>query len=194
MTVELLAGEKQRGETSKAIQACNDYLRMGPGRSLRVLARQYGEDDQNLSPTRSLGTVLGWSTRYNWQVRAGEYDTEIEARKTAEAEAVMQEGLALAHERVRMLKVLADELQPFVLVGSTKKGIGVTAVDPATVAQLRGTLDDIAKETGGRVIKSEAKIDGEVRVEDHREELQRRLGVISARSEAACVSGDPDVG
>ena len=78
--------------------------------------------------------------------------------------------------------------------GYTQKGQEVQAVEPSIVAQLRGVLDDLAKETGGRVIKSEAKFEGEVRVEDHREELQRRLDVISARSGAPCVSGNPDAG
>ena len=192
--VELLAGAKQRNETSKAVQACNDYLRMGPGRSLRVLARRYNDHEQKLTPTRSMGTLGNWSTRYGWQDRGEQYDAELETLKTAEADAVMQEGLALAHERVRMLKALAEDLEPFVILGITKKGQEVKAVDPAAVAQLRGTLDDIAKETGGRVIKSEAKIDGEVRVEDHREELQRRLGVIATRSGSPGVSGDPDAG
>ena len=165
MTVELLAGEKQRGETSKAMQACNDYLRMGPGRSLRELARQYNDHEQKLTPTRSMGTLGNWSTRYGWQDRGEQYDAELETLKTAEANAVMQEGLALAHERVRLLKQLAEDLQPFVTVGFTKKGVEVTAVDSATVAQLRGMLDDIAKETGGRVTKTENEHTGKLVIE-----------------------------
>lgn len=153
--VDVLVGQKQHRETSKAIQACNDYLRMGPGRSLRALASRYNEMLQNATPTRSLDTLGTWSGRYAWQSRAEEYDTELEARKNAEAEAVMAEGLALPYERVRMLKEMAADLQPLQIRVGMKRGEKIKIIDPAVVAQLRGTLDDLAKETGGRVKKQE---------------------------------------
>ena len=153
--VEVLAGEKHKGETSKAIQACNDYLRMGPGRSLRLLARTYNALERKLTPTHSFATLGRWSGRYDWQARAEDHDTELEARKNAEAEAVMQEGLALPHERVRMLKDMAESLQPRIIWVGAKRGKPVEIIDPAIVAQLRGTLDDLAKETGGRVKRQE---------------------------------------
>jgi len=160
--VEVLAGEKHKGETSKAIQACNDYLRMGPGRSLRALAREYHGNEQKLTPTQSLGTLGNWSTRYDWQSRAEAHDTELEARKNAEAEAVMQEGLALPHERVRMLKEMAADLQPQIIWVGVKRGKEVKVIEPAVVAQLRGTLDDLAKETGGRIARSKSELSGSV--------------------------------
>jgi len=153
--VEVLAGEKHKGETSKAIQACNDYLRMGPGRSLRTLARNYHDSNQKLAPTQSLGTLTNWSTRYGWQDRAEDHDAELEARKNAEVEAVMQEGLALPYKRVQMLKDMAEDLQPLVISVGIKRGKEIKIIDPAVVAQLRGTLDDLAKETGGRIKKQE---------------------------------------
>ena len=153
--VSVLAGERQAGETSKAVQACNDYLRLGPGRSLRVLAAKYTDLQQNATPTRSFNTLGAWSTRYGWQARAEEHDTELEARKNAEAEAVMSEGLALPYERVRMLKEMAEDLQPLQVRVGIKRGEQIRIIDPAVVAQLRGTLDDLAKETGGRVKKQE---------------------------------------
>jgi len=153
--VEVLAGEKHKGETSKAIQACNDYLRMGPGRSLRLLVKCYSEDKQKQAPTRSLQTMFGWSTRYDWQARAETHDTELEARKNAEAEAVMSEGLALSYERVRMLKDMAEDLGGVYVRVGKKHGVELKIIDPAIIAQLRGTLDDLAKETGGRVKKQE---------------------------------------
>ena len=190
--VEVLAGEKHKGETSKAIQACNDYLRMGPGRSLRVLARKYHDSNQKLAPTQSLGTLTNWSTRYGWQERAEDHDTELEARKNAEAEAVMQEGLALPHERVRMLKEMAGDLQPLQIRVGIKRGEEIKIIDPAVVAQLRGTLDDLAKETGGRVSKIESKIEGIIEVEDYREDLQRRISSIAARAGAERIPIKPE--
>ena len=190
--VEVLAGEKYKGETSKAIQACNDYLRMGPGRSLRVLAASYNDMPQNATPTRSFDTLGTWSGRYSWQARAEEYDTALEARKTAEAEAVMSEGLALPHERVRMLKEMAGDLQPLQIRVGIKRGEEIKIIDPAVVAQLRGTLDDLAKETGGRVSKIESKIEGIIEVEDYREDLQRRISSIAARAGAERIPIKPE--
>ncbi len=45
--IEPLVGQKQRGESYRAIQACNDYLRMGPGRSVAELRRNYQEMPEN---------------------------------------------------------------------------------------------------------------------------------------------------
>ena len=40
--LRLLAGRRQKGESSRAVQGCNDFLRMGPGRSIAALARHAG--------------------------------------------------------------------------------------------------------------------------------------------------------
>lgn len=153
--IELLAGEKHKGESSKAMQACNDYLRMGAGRSLRQLARDYQKAPQNTTPTRSYDTIAKWSQAYDWVNRGGDYDKELEAKKNAEAEVVMQSGLALEHERVRLLKSMAGSLESRMLYEKSVKGETVELVDISVVSQLRGVLDDIAKETGGRVSKQE---------------------------------------
>jgi hypothetical protein len=161
MSIELLAGEKQYRESSKAVQACNDYLRMGPSRSLRQLTRQYNDMPRNTTPTHSFDTLGDWSGRYGWQERAVLYDSELEARKTAEADAVMGEGLALAHERVRLLKELARNLAELVVLEGKRRGESAQVVDTPVGQLLRGVLDDIAKETGGRVNKSELDVGGE---------------------------------
>jgi hypothetical protein len=167
--IEPLAGERQRGETSKAIQACNDYLRMGPGRSLRLLHKQY-KDEQKLAPTRILGTLCNWSSRYGWQRRAEAYDAELDRLKTERAEEIMRSGLALAHERVEKLKDLAAFLEtqmyeqddtgayPNVWLPDVKQigggehaeRVDIERFNAALIGEFRATLDDIAKETGGR--------------------------------------------
>ena len=45
--VQLLAGERCEGESDRAVVACNDYLRLGPGRSLRKLLKKPGKTRQN---------------------------------------------------------------------------------------------------------------------------------------------------
>lgn len=176
--VLLLVGEAQKGESSKAIQACNDWLRMGPGRSLAELHRRYTEYDTNTQldpPTQVYTTLRNWSSRYDWPNRAEAWDADAEERKTAAYNVAMKTGLALDHERVNTLRRLAQFLEdqlyeqgvdgsfhnvwlPDVKVvgyGDDAEVVEIERFNAAIIRELRGTLDDIAKETGGRVAKSE---------------------------------------
>ncbi len=77
-------------------------------------------------------------------------------------------GLALKEERVKKLKVLAAKMEADILkdrlwvqdVKSIGNGPSTQIIDfeyfnKAEVDSYRGVLDDIAKETGGRVVKQE---------------------------------------
>ena len=177
-TVQLLAGAAQSGESSKAIQACNDYLRMGPGRSLAELHRQYTDHDSGTRldpPTEVYTTLRNWSSRYDWAARAAQWDAEAEERKTAAYEMAMGTGLALDYERVNSLKKLAGFLEgqiyeqgeggafhnvwvPDVKVvghGDSAEVVDIERFNAGLIDQFRRTLDDLAKETGGRVAKTE---------------------------------------
>lgn len=168
--IEPLAGERQRNESGRAVQACNDYLRLGPGRTLPALFSEYTKTPQN-SPSRSLGSLKKWSQKYGWQQRAESYDAHLEAEKNARAREMMSSGLALAYERVGELKVLSDFLKgqlyepgdeenkyPNVWLPDVKQiGSGDSAervdfvrFNAPLIEQYRETLDDLAKETGGR--------------------------------------------
>ena len=76
--VELLAGQRQKRESYRAILACNDYLRMGPTRSLRKLADRHKatQTDTALWSYQALGR---WSARYECQKRVEEYDGGLAA-------------------------------------------------------------------------------------------------------------------
>ena len=193
MKVELLAGERKRGETSRSIQACNDYLRLGPGRSLRILNELYAENRQFTPPTSNLHTLKGWSAKYDWVVRAEGYDAALEEAKNVRHQEIMESGLALDHERVEKLKGLAgfllDEIEKTSQVQAVDEDGNVGMVDgerhrvwlpdvkqigsgefaervdierynSAIFSDLRGLLDDLAKETGGRVVKQDITSDG----------------------------------
>jgi len=156
------------------MQACNDYLRMGPSRSLSGLADLYAESIQN-APTGRLLTLKGWSRRYGWVERAAQYDAGLEAAKNAEAERIMREGLALAHERVRKLDALAGFLEEqlyeqgkdgkhhnvwmpdvkSVGYGENAEIVTIEHFNGALIREFRDTLADLAAETGGRVKKQE---------------------------------------
>lgn len=170
--VALLAGEKYNGESKRAILACNDYLRMGPIRSLAELIRRYKSDREqdrgNAVATASIHTIYGWAGRFNWEGRAEMYDARTDSEKTAVAAQVLETGLALSYNRVIKLKLLADRLEGDIFKGriwlDDVKQIGngkyaqrvdLIVFNRGLVEQYRGILDDLAKETGGRVQKTE---------------------------------------
>jgi hypothetical protein len=190
-TIELLAGEQQRREHNKAILACNDYLRLGPGRSLSNLLAFYANTDQIRPTTWSKSTLKEWSQRFCWQERAATYDAKMERRrKEQEAEAsrqyderrrqIMETGLALMHERVYKL----DQMAEFLLKelydtnddgrvigfqrdkiwlpdvkqigsGESAERVNIVRFNAPLFETIRGLLDDLAKETGGRRQKIE---------------------------------------
>jgi hypothetical protein len=175
MEVELLSGQRQKSESDKAVIACNDFLRMGVGRSLAELANKYREMPQNTAATDSINTLQGWSKRFGWSERAAEYDRTWEDRKNREREAVMNYGLALDYERVLKLYRLAGLLESQIYEkseagiyhniwmpdvkqigsGQDAERVDLEKFNAPLLEQYRKTLDDIAAETGGRIKKQD---------------------------------------
>jgi len=174
--VKLLIGEAQKNESSKAIQACNDYLRMGVGRSIAKLHQCYIDPSyKNEPPTTSFRWMGEWSRKFDWVKRAEEWDAQEEQRKTEAYNLAMKNGLALDYERVNSLKRLALFLESQVyeqgetgryhnvwLPDSKSIGFGeyaeivdIERFNAGLIQQFRGALDDLAKETGGRINKQE---------------------------------------
>lgn len=173
--LQLLNGQRQKGESDAAVTACNDYLRMGSGRSLSGLVEQY----QNLSnfqrdykpPSKSYGTIATWSSAYAWAERANAFDAEWEQRKNSEREAVLSYGLALDYERLRKLYMLASFLEAQIYErgedkiyhniwlpdvkqigsGQDAERVDIERFNAPLLEQYRKVLEDIAKEVGGRV-------------------------------------------
>lgn len=108
---EPLAGERKDNESSRAVQASNDYLRLGPNRSLNKLQQTYSKSRKNTVPTESIDTLSDWSRKFGWQERAAIYDTELERAKNEKRQQVLDQGLALDYERVTKLKRLARFLE-----------------------------------------------------------------------------------
>jgi len=169
--VEPIFGTRHVSETDRAVVACNDYLRMGAGRSLSDLNEDYANamERGESVPTACKQTLYEWSSRFGWASRCREYDAEIDGIKNETAQQILGSGLALSHERVVSLKALAvkleselnDEdglwLEDFKQVGRGKETAVVRIVrfNGSLIHQFRNTLDDLAKETGGRVHKQE---------------------------------------
>lgn len=180
-----LSGQKQKGETDKAVQACNDWLRMGSGRSIPKLIAKYQDESKFIKnfepPSTSITTLATWSSRFDWPSRATEYDAGWEARKNAEREAVIGYGLALDYERLRELYQLAAFLKAQIYerdadgvfyniwmpdvksIGSGEfaERVDLERFNPALIEQYRKVLEDIAKETGGRIDKKDITSGGD---------------------------------
>lgn len=173
--VELLSGQRQKNESDKAVIACNDWLRMGPGRTLPDLLERYIDTNQNQSVTGSLATLRDWSMKYEWSERAAAYDATWEARKNAERTAILEYGLAHEYERLRKLYRLAALLEAQIYerglegvlhnlwvpdvksIGSGEfaERVDIERFNSALIEQYRKVLEDIAKETGGRVNRTD---------------------------------------
>lgn len=183
--LELLAGQRQSNESDVAVTACNDWLRMGSGRSLAGLIDNYR---QSLTfqrgfkpPTTSYGTVRMWSSDFGWSGRASEFDAGWEERKNAERDAILNFGLAQDFERLRELYTLAAFLKGQIYergkkgvyhnvwlpdvkqIGSGKDAVkyDIERFNDALIEQFRQVMNDIAKEVGGRVQKQDITSAGE---------------------------------
>lgn len=176
--IQPITGERQRGETDNAVIACNDWLRMGVGRSLTGLLEKYTETIADNPPTASMATLKSWSRKFTWAERATRYDAEYEQIKQQQRAAVMHHGAALDFERVAKLKRLAAFLEsqifdpgedgsyPNVWLADVKQigggefaeRVDLEKFNGALISEYRGVLDDIAKEVGGRIRKAEADV------------------------------------
>lgn len=138
-------------ETSRAKQAYADYVRLGPDRSLEKLLAHYRELAK--APTKQLSALKAWSSAHGWQGRLkadAEADIRVARERQAEQRRLVleQEDLALDFGRVAILITLAKKLT----ADLTAEG---AEFDEAKYRQLRGILDDIAKEVGDRVQRHE---------------------------------------
>lgn len=175
---ELLAGDRQEGESDLQIQVCNEWLRLGTRRTIGQTLKQLSEQGIE-TPTQ--GVVYVWSSRYRWRDRARAYDAMQEAEYQARFERhrarILDNSLAQPHIRTLALMELAELLKSEINksieaqnlhTGETeahypnlwttkldKSGNRYTEFNHPLVAQYRATLDDIAKETGGRVQRAE---------------------------------------
>ena len=167
-----IVGEVQPGENARAIIACNDYLRMGRIRSVARVKKLYQDMSREARargqrvavPTTDNNKIYDWSKRFSWRARAEAYDAMMEAKRTAAAEAEMTTGLAQAHERVSLLKELTDGIVQEIAdkgfyaekthvagQGENRRETSEEVFRSHEVAAVRGLLNDLAKETGGRI-------------------------------------------
>lgn len=171
-------------ESAAAQRAYADYVNLGDGRSLEQLADLYRTCPEPAPPTKHLTTLKLWSRTYGWQARikklADAAVADAEAAYEARRREILTTGLALDHERVAVLKEIAEDLvddfEPWVetvKLAANGAKVPVEEFNAAELRELRGVLDDIAKETGGRQTKVEhtGKDGGPIRVSHRAEDL-----------------------
>jgi len=192
-------------ETPRAGRAWADYLALGPGRSLLKLQVSYRTASS--PPTRRLKTIADWSRVFGWQGRlqalASQEARAAEQREAAYRREILETGYALSHERVAALKMLADRLLGELTAEGDDSRLWVTGVkqlgggkgaqrveierfNAAEVEQFRGLLDDVAREMGERVKRTElsGRDGGPMQVEDvsltDDERIRRLRALLSA--------------
>lgn len=187
--IQPLVGEKCEKESDNAVLACNDWLRLGPGRTIPKLLDSYDQKSTTINnfnaPSKSYTTLRAWSSKYNWQERAAEFDAGYEERVNQEREAALSYGLALDYERIGELKklyaLLNDQLYErdesgnlinlwvadVKQIGSGKDAeqVDIERFNSSLITQIRGVLDDLAKEAGGRMQKTSNEHTGKIETE-----------------------------
>lgn len=157
-------------ETDLAVGACNDYLRM-KAPSLSKLARHYGKKEAKGDgvPTVHLRTLEEWSRLYGWKRRLSAKRAQADAEKEARSRYVMRTGYAQEWKRVEALNTLVKDLlkelahsdtlgEPALWLKRYKQiGSGLFAekieerhFNGSIIKAIRGIMDDLALETGGR--------------------------------------------
>lgn len=128
---------------------------MGPTRTLRKFYRQERAARGKRDIEVNEGISSYWSkmaTNWRWRERAEAWDEVVREGQEDEVVEVLGAGLALSHERIRKLELLAEKLEGLLFDPANKRP------SPYLVEQYRGVLDDIAKEKGER--GKEIKIGG----------------------------------
>lgn len=135
-------------------------------------------------------------------------EQDIKAIRAIDEKSALVEGYALKEHRVYKLALLAALMERDLFGGflwlDQVKGVGSGDIaeivdyeefNAGEVVQYRGVLDDIAKETGGRVQKTDVTSGGEkigAVDNDTRNEILRKLDSIAAAQGAGAVPGESE--
>ncbi len=156
----LLTGKRVLGESGRQVRYCNEYLLLPPHKRSILALYERCKADPILTDVPARTTLQTWYHRFDWKGRADKHDRAIERKRARAQEQTMLVGLATPARRVRTLKYLSARLlQEFdkgMLWLDRKKTVGdkevITEIqyNSALINDIRGLLDDIARETGGR--------------------------------------------
>jgi hypothetical protein len=160
--------ERLPNETNRWYQRFEAFRLLGPERSLLGAVNRERVKKSQKESNSLPGSWRAAAKTYRWKKRAEAWDMFVarEAARQAEEErmAVMAEGFALDYVRVRALKKLATKLDEEIgepnkewlpdvkSIGSGEfaERVDLVRFNAPLIEQFRGTLADIADETGGR--------------------------------------------
>lgn len=166
MSEEREAWEQLEGEPNLWYGRFALYRLLGPKRSLRLAHRQEVTKSRQ-KPQYLPGSWHDASQQWNWRERAEAWDAARLEELEFEANQVLSEGLALMHERVKVLKKRADKLDK--MLEKEKKPSSYM------IEQWRGLLADIAEEMGERVKTTKQDITAQVDVSGAKELLLMKI-------------------
>jgi hypothetical protein len=165
---KLKNGKKEPGRANRALRA---YLQLGPTRSPALLLAHLAAKNQSNLGLRQIQT---WTNHYAWDERARHYDElgrQRQRQQDAERQrSILQRGVAITLERVEELKQMYARLKQDMLREERVWLVEVKyqRVDKDTIErvenlrfnaalfnQARGALADLARETGGRPLRTE---------------------------------------
>jgi len=91
LTDHRLSGDRRPGESAKAFQAVQLYLKIGPARSQRAVATQLGKQPSQIQK---------WATRWGWNARALSYDEHLASEEQlVRVERAREKAAVWAHRR-----------------------------------------------------------------------------------------------
>lgn len=195
------------GETARASAALQDYIGMGPGRSLPKLFRRYikaTKTGQEKPPSRRIATLKKWSSKYRWQDRLACWQDMQRLEREALWRTRREEQRDWEWSMAGKLKQRIEEMLRFPLAEITRDEDGaVTVVKPvrwrqADVSQFSKTATELSRlaatleterkavDVSGAVVTSTAREIAEMSDDDIEQFLANHEAVQSAlrRSEA----------
>lgn len=135
-------------ESSRAKEACEEYIALGPSRSLTKLCEALGR------PPGYHRTLAEWSTRFSWVARSRAYDDEqLEKKRKAREEQISQMNDRHAQIGLTQQKNALEQIQALIVSGNFKDSATVQLLKLATDLErlARGaTLDRINVELTGK--------------------------------------------
>ena len=158
--------ERQPNEPARWYARFLLYRGMGPDRSLLACFHREEATKSHIKPHKTVpGAWKDNAERWNWKARAEQYDADLQAQaeerrrvlleiEAEEEKRILTSGYALIHKRIEKLTRWIDALDESMVDPEMGK-INPKWVSSNKVEQLRGCLDDIAKELGHRIKKNE---------------------------------------
>jgi hypothetical protein len=139
-------------ETARAKAAFNDYLTLGPGRSLEKLLERYRTVPN--PPTTRLPTLKGWSARFGWQERLAEIAERERQAIVARGIVDKESRVAVADEWLQAMRRLREaRAKDPLLVGVPGGETGLLVPSPKLV-KVYATPDEPATDGEGEELVS----------------------------------------